>query len=216
MKLVIENLTKKYKNKVALDNVSLSMENGIYALLGPNGAGKTTLIYSIIGLITYQQGSIKYYDDQNMEMESLYEILGYLPQYPSFYKNFSVYEMLLYIATLKGLKKNIIKERISEVLHEVNLWDDKNMKIKALSGGMKQRLGIAQAIMENNDILILDEITSGLDEDGVAMIYNILNEEKEKGKLIMITSHNRIDIENLCDVTYKFNNGTVQLYETGE
>lgn len=79
---------------------------------------------------------------------------------------------------------------------------------------MRQRLGIAQAIMENNDILILDEITSGLDEDGVAMIYNILKEEK--GKLIMITSHNRVDIENLCDVTYKFNNGTVQLYETGE
>ena len=101
-------------------------------------------------------------------------------------------------------------------IKKVGLFTQENKKVGKYSLGMRQRLGIAQAIMENNDILILDEITSGLDEDGVAMIYNILNEEKEKGKLIMITSHNRIDIENLCDVTYKFNNGTVQLYETGE
>lgn len=215
MKLVIENLTKKYKNKVALDNVSLSMENGIYALLGPNGAGKTTLIYSIIGLITYQQGSIKFYDDQNMEMESLYEVLGYLPQYPSFYKNFSVYEMLLYIATLKGLKKNIIKERISEVLHEVNLWDDKNMKIKALSGGMKQRLGIAQAIINHPRILIVDEPTAGLDPKERIRFRDIIK-NISLNTIVIFATHIVSDVELIAANIILLKSGKVILDEKRE
>ena len=115
---------------------------------------------------------------------------------------------------LAKIRNEIHTDKIMEAIKKVGLLTQENKKVGKYSLGMRQRLGIAQAIMEDNDILILDEITSGLDEDGVKMIYDILKEEREKGKLIIITSHNKIDIEELCDETFKFNNGTVHAYET--
>lgn len=194
MKLVIENVTKSYKKKMALHDVTLTMENGIYALLGPNGAGKTTLIHSIIGLLSFDHGVISYFDDEGKPITSLYDVLGYLPQYPSFYKNFSVVEMLHYIATLKGIDKAIRKERITEVLQNVNLWDDRNLKIRELSGGMKQRLGIAQAILNHPGILIVDEPMAGLDPKERIRFRSIIK-NISKATIVIFATHIVSDVE---------------------
>lgn len=137
--------------------------------------------------------------------------IGIVLEKPDFFNELSGLKNLEMLAKIRN---EIHTDKIMEAIKKVGLLTQENKKVGKYSLGMRQRLGIAQAIMEDNDILILDEITSGLDEDGVKMIYDILKEEREKGKLIIITSHNKIDIEELCDETFKFNNGTVHAYET--
>ena len=189
------------------------MDSGkIYGFVGYNGCGKTMLLRIISNLVKPSEGELFLDDTPYRNIHQMPKI-GIVLEKPDFFNELSGLENLEMLAKIRN---EIGNDEIMNAIKKVGLFTQENKKVGKYSLGMRQRLGIAQAIMENNDILILDEITSGLDEDGVAMIYNILNEEKEKGKLIMITSHNRIDIENLCDVTYKFNNGTVQLYETGE
>lgn len=212
MKLVIHNLTKKYKKKTALHNVSIEMDHGIYALLGPNGAGKTTLIHAITGLLAYDDGDIQCYDDEGKPLDHFYEVLGYLPQYPSFYKNFTVYEMLKYISVLKGLKKDVIEERIQEVLEEVNLSKDQHLKVKALSGGMKQRLGIAQAILNHPRILIVDEPTAGLDPRERIRFRNIIK-NISRNTIVLFATHIVSDIELIATDIIILKNGELILHE---
>ena len=136
--------------------------------------------------------------------------IGIVLEKPEFFNELSGLENLELLAKIRN---EIHNEEIMKAIKMVGLFTQENKKVGKYSLGMRQRLGIAQAIMENNDILILDEITSGLDEDGVKMIYDILKAEKTEGKIILMTSHNKDDIDELCDETYKFNNGTVVRYE---
>lgn len=215
MKLIINNLTKKYDKKIALNKVNLTMENGIYALLGPNGAGKTTLIHCIIDLINYDEGLIEYTDDAGNPIHSIFDVLGYLPQYPSFYKNFTVMEMLQYFAVLKDLDKKIRNERIDEVLHDVNLSESKNLKIKALSGGMKQRLGIAQAILNHPKLLIVDEPTAGLDPKERIRFRNIIK-NISNDTIVIFATHIVSDIELIADNIIMLKEGNVIVDEKRE
>lgn len=213
MKINVENVSKVIKGQCIFQNVNVEMDSGkIYGFVGYNGCGKTMLLRIISNLVKPSEGELFLDDTPYRNIHQMPKI-GIVLEKPDFFNELSGLENLEMLAKIRN---EIGNDEIMNAIKKVGLFTQENKKVGKYSLGMRQRLGIAQAIMENNDILILDEITSGLDEDGVAMIYNILNEEKEKGKLIMITSHNRIDIENLCDVRYKFNNGTVQLYETGE
>lgn len=159
MQVRFENLSKKYGRKYALCNFSATLENGVYGLLGTNGAGKTTLINLFMGIIKSDGGEI-YIDNKNIrEMGvSFLGNIGYLPQYPQFYRDFSVTEFLRYMYTLKNIPKAKGEERIEELLLTVNLTDAKTKKIGALSGGMRQRLGIAQAMLNDPGILHFREV----------------------------------------------------------
>lgn len=164
MNLTVENLNKQYKNKYVLKDVSFELTDGVYGLLGANGSGKTTLMRIIAsvakptsGLVKYNQTDIKILD------EKYREVLGYMPQHLGFYKNYTAEKFLHYIASLKGIEANITKEKVIELLELVNLTEKRKEKIKTFSGGMKRRLGIAQALLNDPKVLIVDEPTAGLD-----------------------------------------------------
>ena len=168
------------------------------------------LLRIISNLVKPSEGTISL-DEQPYTILKTMPKIGIVLEKPDFFNELTGLENLEMLAKIRN---EIHTEEIMQAIKTVGLFTQENKKVGKYSLGMRQRLGIAQAIMEDNDILILDEITSGLDEDGVNMIYEILKKEKAKGKLIIITSHNKIDIEELCDETYKFNNGTVHAYET--
>ena len=164
MELQISNVTKKYAELYALQDFSVTFTNGVYGLLGPNGAGKTTLFNIILGIISQDSGKVCLDGIDIRKMgNAYYSHIGYLPQYTQFYKNYSCQEFLDYICVLKGQNKRIIKKKVSGLLELVNLQDVSKKKIGALSGGMRQRLGIAQALVNDPGILVLDEPTAALD-----------------------------------------------------
>lgn len=196
MLLEISNLTKSYGEKLAVNNFSAELHEGVYGLLGANGAGKSTLMKILCCLINYDSGSIKF-DRKNIKdmKEKYFEILGYLPQKFGYYPNFSGKKFLEYIATIKGINDS---EAVDDMLDYVSLTDVKNRKIKTYSGGMIQRLGIACALINNPKILILDEPTSGLDPKERVRFRNLIS-GLSKDKIIILSTHIVSDIEFISD-----------------
>lgn len=176
MKLELMNITKKYEGTVVLDNVSFSLTPGVYGLLGSNGSGKTTLFRIICGLINADEGEVMY-NRKNTDANSqeFRTILGFLPQDFSYYPEFTAMKFMLYIAALKGLNPTVAKHKSNELLDKVGLEEVKNKRIKKFSGGMKQRLGIAQALLNDPEVLILDEPTSGLDPKERVRFRNLIS-----------------------------------------
>ncbi|WP_283591252.1 ABC transporter ATP-binding protein [Clostridium butanoliproducens] len=206
--LKISNLSKSYGSVQALDNVSFDINKGMYGLLGPNGAGKTTLMRTLTTLMPIEKGSISYGDILWDNENKIRKLIGYLPQHFSMYSNITVEEALKYIATLKNVKDSEIDSQIQFALEKTNLLDEKNKKIKELSGGMVRRLGIAQAIIGDPKILIVDEPTTGLDPERRIAFRNLLN-RLGRNRIIIISTHIVEDIEATCDQVCVLNKGKV-------
>lgn len=198
MELQIRNVSKRYSKQLALNGFSATFGNGIYGILGPNGAGKTTLINIILGLTEATSGTVLL-DSVNIKAlgDQYFDKIGYLPQSPIFYRTFRAFEFLEYMCAVKGMNPRSAKARVVETLELVNLFDDRNKKIGAFSGGMRQRLGIAQAILNDPQILILDEPTSGLDPKERIRFRNIVS-KLSKNKTVLLATHIVPDIEYIA------------------
>ena len=200
MFLSIYNITKSYKNNLALNSFTITLCPGIYALLGPNGSGKSTLMNIITDNLKADSGEITYTSDDGVTENVLKmgvrfrEKLGFMPQYPGLYPNFTVERFMWYMAALKGLPKEKAKNDIPEILAAVELDDVPKRKIGALSGGMKQRLTLAQAVLGDPEILILDEPTTGLDPKQRISIRNYIS-RIAFNKIVIIATHVVSDIE---------------------
>lgn len=195
MQLEIRNLIKQYKNKTALNGISLKLSTGIYGLLGPNGAGKSTLMNIISGNISPSSGKILLDgEDINERSRSFRSVLGYMPQQQSLYPDFTAYDFLAYMSTLRGMKRKAAATRIPEVLEQVGLLDRSGDRIKSFSGGMKQRLLIAQAILADPKVLILDEPTAGLGPKQRISIRNLIS-KIAADKIVIIATHIVSDVE---------------------
>lgn len=206
-KIVTENASIKIKNKYILKDINLEFENGkIYGFYGRNGSGKTVFMKSIIGLMKLTEGRV-ICDEKiiGKDMDFLPDA-GILIEEPSFYRQYSAVTNLKMLA---GIQKKITKTVIEEAIRAVGLDPDDSKKVSKYSLGMLKRLGIAQAIMEDPEILILDEATSALDEEGVNWFRNFMLEQKEKNKLVIISSHIKEDIEMLCDEVISLEHGKV-------
>ena len=199
MKVTFKDISKQYKGKYALKNFTSELENGIYGLLGANGAGKTTLIKIFVGILKSDKGQILIndIDVRNLGVEFLSHI-GYLPQYPQFYKNFEVMDFLRYMCVLKDIPKEQGEKRAKELLEIVNLSDASTKKIGALSGGMRQRVGIVQAMLNDPDILILDEPTAGLDPQERIRFRNLITKFSEN-RIVLLATHIVSDIEDIAN-----------------
>lgn len=213
-KLEIVNLTKSYKYKNANENINLVLESGVYGLLGPNGAGKTTLMKQVATLKQPTSGKIFYNGkDINTLDENYRAIVGYLPQDFDAYKNFSAKDFLLYIGDLKGMDKRTAKEKADKLLKLVGLYDVRNKAISKFSGGMKRRVGIAQALLNDPKILILDEPTAGLDPQERARFRNLLS-QIGKETIVILSTHIISDIESVAKETIMIKDGKVLLQGT--
>lgn len=213
-KLEIVNLTKSYKYKNANENINLVLESGVYGLLGPNGAGKTTLMKQVATLKQPTNGKILYNGkDINTLDENYRAIVGYLPQDFDAYKNFSAKDFLLYIGALKGMDKRTAKEKADKLLKLVGLYDVRNKAISKFSGGMKRRVGIAQALLNDPKILILDEPTAGLDPQERARFRNLLS-QIGKETIVILSTHIISDIESVAKETIMIKDGKVLLQGT--
>ena len=199
MELQMVNLTKRFGNFTAVDNMNLRITNGVYGLLGVNGAGKTTLMRMICTLLTPTSGQILCDGKDIFKMEGEYRnLIGYLPQEFGFYPEFSVKDYLLYIANLKGIRPVVAKKRVKELLKQVGLEAAENKKMKKLSGGMKRRVGIAQAILNYPKILILDEPTAGLDPTERVRFRNLISELAEE-RIVILSTHIVSDVEYIAN-----------------
>jgi len=208
-KLEIKKLTKSYGKKNANDNITLTLENGVYGLLGPNGSGKTTLMKQIATLIKPTTGEIIYNDKNIYSIEDKYRgIIGYLPQEFGVYKNFSAKKFLQYVAALKGLDKKETNKRVDELLNLVGLYDVRNKAVGKFSGGMKRRVGIAQVLLNDPKIIILDEPTAGLDPQERTRFRNLLS-EISKDKIIILSTHIISDIESIAKETIMIKGGEI-------
>ena len=196
MELIIDRVTKQYKNKIAVDRVSVKLLPGVTGLLGANGAGKTTLLRMICGVLTPTSGSITY-NGMGVGEESYRSILGYLPQDFGFYPEFTGRDFLLYFAALKGIPKKEAVKKAEDLLEVTGLLEVKRKKIRTYSGGMKQRLGIAQALLGDPEVLILDEPTAGLDPLERVRFRNLI-EEIGKKSIVLLSTHIVSDIEQVA------------------
>ena len=190
MEIVIKNLSKNYGRKAAIKNVSVTIHSGMYGLLGRNGAGKTSLMRILATLLVPSGGEVSMNGIPINETGKIREIVGYLSQNFSFYRNMSVYDAMDYLGLLSNLPDKIRKERIASLLEQVNLKENMRTKIKALSGGMRQRLGIAQALLHDPQILIVDEPTAGLDPEERIRFLNMLSEFAEDRIVIKFLGEN--------------------------
>lgn len=191
MKLEINRLTKSYsKGKKALDSFTITLEKGVYGILGPNGAGKSTLINCVTGIIKPDSGSIAFTDGDSHDYMSH---LGFLPQNQDFYPNFTTRELILYSMALKNVKVDNPKAYADGILKRVNLYDDRNKKVGAHSGGMKQRLGIAQALVGEPKVVIFDEPTAGLDPKERIRFRNVIS-SLANDKIVILATHIVTDI----------------------
>lgn len=187
MKLELRDICKSYGKNLALQGVSATLEDGVYGLLGPNGAGKTTLLGILTGILPSSPGTILVDGCDVRELgRNYFDLIGYMPQYSQFYGNFTVTEFLSYMCQVKGVKD--APSRIEEVLVLVNLYDQRKKRVEALSGGMRQRLGIAQAIVNNPKLLVLDEPTAGLDPGERVRFRNLLS-KLAGGRIILLATH---------------------------
>lgn len=187
MELVIKGITKQFKNKTAVDNVSLTLREGVYGLLGANGSGKTTLMRMICGILKPTSGNIKF-NGIDVSEEKYRDLLGYLPQDFGYYPEFSAYDFLLYMSSLKGINRKRAKDKSKELLELVSLSDVAEKKIKTFSGGMKQRLDIAQALLNDPKVLILDEPTAGLDPNERIRFRNLIS-RLGRDRIALLSTH---------------------------
>ena len=209
MNVKMENISKVIKKNIILRDINLNMKSGkIYGLIGTNGSGKTMLMRLLAGLIRPSEGEIIVNGHKVEYGKKLYFDMGVIIEKPEFFNDLTGMENLEMLAKLKG---KIGKDEMIDAMNRVQLDPHNEKKVKEYSLGMRQRLGIAQAIMEDPEVLILDEVTNALDEEGIKMVYEVLNEEKKKGKIIIISSHNRIDIDTLCDEIYLVKNQSIQV-----
>ena len=209
MQLTLDRLTKQYGSKIALDRIDATFEPGIYGLLGANGAGKTTMMRLICDILKPTSGEVTFNGTNIREMgESYRAAIGYLPQDFGYYPNFTAMNFLLYMASLKGLNARYAKEKSLELLETVNLSEVKDKKIKTFSGGMKQRLGIAQAFLNNPQILILDEPTAGLDPKERVKFRNLISSFAEN-KIVILSTHIVTDVEYIADEILVIKGGTL-------
>lgn len=205
--IIIENATKKFGTQTVLNNVSLTLEDGkIYGFVGQNGCGKTVLFKSICGFIYLDRGTITVDGKVIGKDIDIIKDAGIIIESPGFLPNYSAFKNLKFLTMIKD---NIGDEQIKSTLISVGLDPESKKVVGKFSLGMRQRLGIAQAIMENPHILILDEPMNGLDKRGVEVIRKILMDLKKKGKLILLASHNPLDIDILCDCVYELDAGTI-------
>lgn len=199
MELSIDRLTKQYGRKIAVDCVSAALQPGVYGLLGANGAGKTTLMRMLCAILEPASGEVLLDGKEITSMGADYRnVLGYLPQDFGYYPNYTAMEFLMYIAALKGIPKNFAKNRAVELLELVDLRQVADKKVKTFSGGMKQRIGIAQALLNNPEVLILDEPTAGLDPKERVRFRNLLS-EYAGDKIVILSTHIVSDIEAIAD-----------------
>ena len=209
MDLTITNLTKKFDNFTAVDNINVTMTTGVYGLLGVNGAGKTTLMRMLCTLLRPTEGKITCNGKDILAMDGDYrKILGYLPQDFGFYPEFTVKDYLLYISSIKGIKPIVAKKRVRELVAKVGLQKAFNKKMKNLSGGMKRRAGIAQAMLNNPKILILDEPTAGLDPNERIRFRNLISELSED-RLVLLSTHIVSDIEYIANEIWLMKDGEI-------
>lgn len=209
MNIIMKDISKVIKKNIILRNINLNMIGGkIYGLIGTNGSGKTMLMRLLAGLIRPSEGEIIVNGHRVEYGKKLYFDMGVIIEKPEFFNDLTGMENLEMLAKLKG---KIGKDEMIDAMNRVQLDPHNEKKVKEYSLGMRQRLGIAQAIMEDPEVLILDEVTNALDEEGIKMVYEVLNEEKKKGKIIIISSHNRIDIDTLCDEIYLVKNQSLQV-----
>lgn len=199
MELLFDRLTKHYGSKIAVDCVSATLKPGVYGLLGANGAGKTTLMRMLCAILEPTSGEILLNGEDIISMGADYRnVLGYLPQDFGYYPNYTAMEFLMYMAALKGIPKRMAGKQAKLLLEEVGLSDVANKKVRTFSGGMKQRVGIAQALLNNPDILILDEPTAGLDPKERVRFRNLLSDYAGE-RIVILSTHIVSDIEAIAD-----------------
>ncbi len=216
MELKIKGLTKRFGDFTAVNNLNITMGNGIYGLLGVNGAGKTTLMRMLCTLLEPTSGTITCNGRNIITMDSEYrKILGYLPQDFGFYPEFSVEDYLYYIASIKGIPKTAAKKRVKELIIKTGLQKAAHKKMKKLSGGMKRRAGIAQATLNNPEILILDEPTAGLDPSERIRFRNLVSELAEE-RLVLLSTHIVSDIEYIASEILLMKDGSIVHSGTAE
>ena len=216
MDLRISNLTKDFEGFKAVNNFSYSLNCGVYGLLGVNGAGKTTLMRMLTTLMKPTSGEILWDGKDVFAMDGKYRmLLGYLPQDFGYYPDFSVYDYLMYIAALKGIRPAVAKQRVKELLKQVGLVKARNKKMKTLSGGMKRRAGIAQAMLNDPKILILDEPTAGLDPSERIRFRNLISELSED-RIVLLSTHIVSDIEYIANDILLMKDGQLVISGTSE
>ena len=216
MELKLTELTKTFGSVNAVDHVSYTLGRGVYGLLGVNGAGKTTLMRMLTTLVTPTSGAITLDGRDIFALDRSYRnLLGYLPQEFGVYPEFTVQDYLLYIASIKGLRPAAAKERVKALLHQVGLTKARNKKMKALSGGMKRRAGIAQAMLNDPKILILDEPTAGLDPNERIRFRNLIS-ELASDRIVLLSTHIVSDIESIADEILLMKDGKITTSGTAE
>lgn len=207
----VENVTKQFKETTALKQVSVSFEKGkIYGIVGRNGSGKTVLFKCICGLLAVTEGKITVLGQHVGDGLTVPKGIGAIIENPGFLPNVSGYRNLYYLASLTGSPS---KERICSVIRLVGLDPDSRKHVGNYSLGMRQRLGLAQALMEDPELLILDEPMNGLDNHGVIQMRSLIKELRNQGKTIILASHNQADIAELCDVVYEMDAGVLRIQE---
>lgn len=213
-KLEIKNLTKIYGKKRANDGITVTLENGVYGLLGPNGAGKTTLMKQITTLIKPDKGEILYNGKDIFNMDDKYRnIIGYLPQEFGVYKNFTAKQFLQYVGALKGMSGKNLNSKVNELLELVGLYDVRNKSIGKFSGGMKRRVGIAQVLLNDPKVIVLDEPTAGLDPQERTRFRNLIA-KISRDKIIILSTHIISDIESVAKETIMIKEGKLLMKGT--
>ncbi|MCI8646599.1 MAG: ABC transporter ATP-binding protein [Firmicutes bacterium] len=213
MELQLQNLSKQYGEKRAVQRLNARLTPGVYGLLGANGAGKTTLMRMICGLLKPTSGAILLNEAAMEELgEQYYTHLGYMPQDFGFYPEFTGREFMLYMAAVKGLDKKRAKSRSQKLFSMVNLQEAADKKIKTYSGGMKQRLGIAQAVLNNPAILILDEPTAGLDPKERVSFRNLIS-QLSRNRIVILSTHIVSDVSCIADTILMMKQGRLLLQE---
>lgn len=216
MELRITNLSKNFGNVNAVEDITFTMNNGVYGLLGANGAGKTTFMRMLCTLIRPTEGSITCNGTDIFDMKGNYRrILGYLPQDFGFYPDLTVRDYLLYIASIKGIRPIVAKKRVELLIRKVGLSREANKKMKKLSGGMKRRAGIAQAMLNDPKILILDEPTAGLDPNERIRFRNLISELSED-RLVLLSTHIVSDVEYIANEIILMKEGRIEHAGTPE
>lgn len=208
--LKLDNVNKKFKSALIADKISIELEKFTYGLLGRNGSGKTTLLRCITQIEKVNSGTISYYNNET-EMKDYLNYIGYLPQNFDVFNELTSYEVLQFFANLKEYK--ITDSEITELLAILNLTNKKDELVKKLSGGMKRRLGIAQALIGNPDILLLDEPTAGLDPEERLNFKNVIRKIKND-KCVILSTHIVTDIESLCDKILVLSNGRITKFDS--